>query len=55
MKEVLLAPFIPQDEMWDAQKNILYIKETENLQAYQREFAHCGLGDTQNGRERQGF
>eukprot|EP00253_Pinus_taeda_P036149 PITA_36149 len=43
MKKALQTHFSPQDETWDARMKIKYIKQTGNLQAYQREFASAVL------------
>ena len=43
MKKALQTHFSPQDETWEARTNIKYIKQTESLQAYQREFASAAL------------
>ena len=43
MKKVLQTHFSPQDETWEARSKIKYIKQTESLLAYQREFASAAL------------
>eukprot|EP00253_Pinus_taeda_P035583 PITA_35583 len=43
MKGALQAHFSPQDERWEARMKIKFIKQTENLQTYQREFASVVL------------
>ena len=39
MKKDLQTHFGPQDETWEARMKIKFIKQTRNLQTYQREFA----------------
>eukprot|EP00253_Pinus_taeda_P011267 PITA_11267 len=43
MKGALQAHFSPQDETWEARMKIKFIKQTGNLQTYQREFASVVL------------
>ena len=43
MKKALQTHFSPQDETWEARMKIKYIKQTGNLQTYQREFASVVL------------
>ena len=43
MKGALQAHFSPQDETWEARMKIKFIKQTRNLQTYQREFASAVL------------
>ena len=43
MKGALQAHFSPQDETWEARMKIKFIKQTGNLQTYQREFASAVL------------
>lgn len=39
MKKSLQTHFSAQDETWEARMKIKFIKQTRNLQTYQREFA----------------
>jgi len=43
MKKALHTHFSPQDETWEARMKIKFIKQTGNLQTYQREFASAVL------------
>lgn len=43
MKKALKTHFSPQDETWEERMKIKFIKQTENLQTYQREFASAVL------------
>ena len=43
MKKALQTHFSPQDETWVARMKIKFIKQTESLQTYQREFASVVL------------
>jgi len=43
MNKALQTHFSPQDETWEARMKIKFIKQTRNLQTYQRKFASTVL------------